>query len=184
MTLWDLLLVYLLSKLFGGKEPIGPTWPVPPGREPPGGGPPVPPGQIPPIPPVEIPPFEVPPGNIPPWGEPPGITAPGGTVWKGYYYLQPDAGQAYGTPYGLAEKWTGKGANWTQMYNATRGRPLANAPDKRYAEIADKLLIPFSWPETTEPKILARITPIPVGTVLPGVEQAAKLSGDEDARTI
>jgi hypothetical protein len=49
------------------------------------------------------------------------------------------------------------------------------------AGVGDKLLVPWTWPEPTAPAILARLQPIPSGTVLPGV---TSVSGYDDNTTI
>lgn len=272
MTFWDVLLVWLLAKVLGASGG-GPRWPGPTGPTGPTG-------------------TTGPTGPSPtgPTG-PTGGTGPTGpaeqTVWKPYFYVQPDAGAAYGTPYALAAEWHGQGTAWTDMYNYTRGKPIAASSagklkdvyasyvwkfpltnyklpastffnDQRYATIAisssgevwldaaaqkvldeaaanwgipditatqkaigdklrsafaggvpygtvvtgdgepsqqstvvtpdfaskgDKLLVPWTWPETTKKAILDRCQPIPSGTVLPGVKSSG-VNGDECSTTI
>jgi hypothetical protein len=50
-----------------------------------------------------------------------------------------------------------------------------------YADVGDKLLIPWTWPEPSAPEILARLQPMPDGTALPGV---SGVNGDDDESTI
>ena len=265
MSLWDVVLLWLIAKLLPSSK--GPSWPGPTGPTgPTGPGPTGPTG----------------PG---PTG-PTGITGPtgpmGGTVWKPYFYIQPDAGQSLGTPYALAGEWHGKGTAWTEMYNFTKDRPLGGSlgkgsgirdsvltyrwlfgykkvkggamqertivvhlssadevwvdpSDQAYiqqcvntgaytaedlnaqraliesklraakaagapygtvvtgvvgveygsnvADVGDKLLVPYTWPEPKHASILKRLEPIPAGTQLPGVA-SEKVSGDETAETI
>jgi hypothetical protein len=137
------------------------------------------------VPPIVVPPI-IP--GIPPIVVPPEIVPPGpakSTDWKPYSYTQPDAGARLGTPYALAGAWHGQGAAWTQMWNLTRGRAMSAAPDKNYAYKGDALLIPYTWPEPTDPAITARCKPIAAGTPLPTLpSERARVSGDDDASTI
>lgn len=209
MTLWDLILLWLVTRLAGGAK-VEPPWPGPTGPTGPI-GPTAPTGPIGPTAPT---------GPTGPTG-PIGPTPVAQTTWKPYWYIQPDAGSKYGTPYALAGEWHGDGNAWTQIYNFTRGRPLAQAtpsgstpggasgdtgitsfttpffPEPEgtqgkpkivvgedYAYVGDKLLIPWTWPEPTAPEILARCQPIPQGTTLPGVSPGSSVSGDDDITTI
>ena len=221
MNLWHLLLLWLFTRGGGSSTPPGPNWP----------GPGVPPPTTPPATPPVVtttPPTTTttPPADIPPT---PPVTPTNQTVWKPYFYVQPDAGAAYGTPYGLAGEWHGQGSAWTQLYNYTKGRPIgqtsggnpqyvdpgANAKQnlnsakgamsavsktqqgavnslssamkksvvgaEDYADVGDKLLIPWTWPEPSAPAIIARLQPMPDGTALPGV---SGVNGDDDESTI
>jgi len=189
MTLWDVLLLWLIAKLLPG---TGPKWPEPKGPT----GPTGPTG----------------PGPTGPTG-PTGGTGPTGptgpdiqTNWKPYFYKQPDAGFDLGTPYALAGAWHGKGSAWTQMYNYTKHRPInqtsvqgddpdesqpdvpgKKTPTGNYADIGDLLLIPYTWPEIdtlpekTRKVINSRTVPWDQGIPkdLPSAVQ-----GDEDFHTI
>jgi hypothetical protein len=208
MNLWHLAFLWLVMQMSKGNPP-GPNWPgpgVPPQPTPP--QPTTPPATPPATPPVDVPPATPP--------TPPKTLTPN-TVWKDFFYVQPDAGAKYGTPYELAQYWTGSGGDWSDMYNFTKGRPISQAtggtqyvdpasgtavhydpssqtssmkaasakrtslhgsPD--YADVGDKLLIPYGWPDL--PSALApRTIPIPDGTSLPGV---SGVSGEETCRTI
>ena len=185
MNLWDLVLLWLLTQL-GGKG-AGPQWPGPTGPTGPTAatGPTGPTAATGPTGPTAA-------------TGPTGPTGSTGTDWKPYFYIQPDAGAKYGTPYALAGEWHGKGTAWIDMWNYTKGRILGkvsgvgdsgDAPD--YADVGDKLLVPYTWPEPTAPEIIARLKPIPAGTALPvGTFKGASagpgsgVSGDEDVSTI
>jgi hypothetical protein len=218
MNLWHLLLLWLFTRGGGSSStPPGPNWP----------GPGVPPPTPPATPPVvtTTPPTTTttPPADIPP--TPPVVPATQ-TVWKPYFYVQPDAGAAYGTPYGLAGEWHGQGSAWTELYNYTKGRPINQTTggtpqyvdpnpmspvgktaagraaaaktavtqaassafgtksvsgSADYADVGDKLLVPWTWPEPSAPAIIARLQPMPDGTALPGV---SGVNGDDDESTI
>jgi len=186
MTFWDIVLLWLAAKIFGLKGPTGPQWPGPTGPSGPTGpkGPTAATG---------------PTGPTAATG-PTGPTGPIGTQtdWKPYFYIQPNAGDAFGTPYALAGEWNGNGAAWTDIYNFTKGRMLGDvgqtySPGQagqvveppHYADIGDKLLIPWTWSEPSAPAIVKRLSPIPATTVLPGpLGQKKAIHGDEDAETI
>lgn len=185
--LFLLLLGLLIGKAGSGGTP-GPAWPPPPGPTGPTG--PTQPGGTGstgvtgPIGPIKVPPIG-PTGSTGPTGP----TGPGKNAadWKPYYYVQPDAGDKYGTPYALATEWNGSGGAWSDMYNYTQSRPLKNAPagTQNYANKGDKLLVPFIWPEPTDAAILGRLQPIPLATDLPAsVSGLGSVCGDENERTI
>ena len=195
MSFWDLLLGWFLLNMTGGK--VQPKWPgpgVPPQ--------PVPPQPVPPqpVPPVPVPPVPVPPVPVPPTPDVPPTPM---SAWKPYWYSQPDAGAAYGTPYGLAQAWVGSGGRWTDLYNYTKGRPIGATKghgdqwvDPRAklhgetstdypADVGDKLLVPNIWPDPPNATIQSRCSTIPDGTPLPGVTySSAKVHGDDDVNTI
>ena len=162
MTFWDILLVWLLSNLLG-KKTAGPQWPGPTGPTgpigPTGAGPTGPTGAGP--------------------TGPTGATGPIGpttnTTWKPYTYTQPDAGAMYGTPYALAAEWHGQGKAWDEIYNLTKGRGIARVSGvvgeeqgANYADVGDKLLIPYYWPEPTAKEIQARLIALPADYPYPG----------------
>lgn len=178
MGFWDIILLWLVAKLVGSGG-SGPRWPEPKGPTGPTG-----------------------PG---PTG-PTGATGPTrGTTWKPYFYLQPDAGVRLGTPYDLAANWTGKGSLWTEMYNFSAGRPIAEPMQSgekaredvhaghqvtnvtpAYAAVGDKLLIPWYWPEPRDQSIMPRLqvmTPADLQS-LPAQSYSGKVSGDETHETI
>ena len=191
MTFWDVFLLWLASKIFGSGT-TGPTWPTP--------GPTGPSGPTGATGPTAA---TGPTGPTAATG-PSGPTGPIGPTsvgdWKAYWYIQPDAGATLGTPYALAGEWHGKGAAWIDMYNFTKNRMLGKVSGvgdetvpstPRYADVGDKLLIPYTWPEPTNPTIIARCKPIPAGTVLPagtfmGASQGpgSGIHGDETSETL
>lgn len=207
MTLWDIILLWLFARMSGRSS--GPQWPGPTGPSGPTG----------PTGPTGV---TAPTGPSGPTGPTGPTGAMGGTTWKPYFYIQPDAGAAYGTPFALAQEWHGKGSAWTSMYNFTQGRAMGSqvvgslwgtikkavdprsaipstsiaspsksnvvnqgAPSEQSknvpatANVGDKLLIPWTWPEPTNDTIKARLQPIPDGTTLP-----AEVSGDDGPETV
>jgi len=118
MTLWDVLLLWLVARLMGGKT-AGPQWQGPTGPTGPTGQ-----GAT---------------GPIGPTGP-----SPGGTTWNPYFYIQPDAGASLGTPYALAAEWHGKGTAWSEMYNFTKDRTLGGALGKGI-NVQDSVLS-YNWP--------------------------------------
>jgi hypothetical protein len=187
MGFWDALILWFFLKYGGGSK--GPKWPEP--KEPGPTGPTGPTGATGPGP-----------------TGPTGATGPTGPTgadmnldWKPYFYIQPDAGDAAGTPYLMASAWHGKGDAWHDVYNFTKGRYLDEAtvsgPAMRvmqestavpnYASKGDKLLIPYEWPEPPTSVFTKRTEPIPTGTVLPAARPskvAGECAGDENAETI
>ena len=183
MNLWDLVLLWLLTQL-GGKG-AGPQWPGPTGPTGPTAatGPTGPTAATGPTGPTAAT------GPTGPTGPTPGQVS---QTWKPYFYVQPDAGKKYGTPYALAAEWHGQGTAWKDIYNFSKARWLSAAVSgvgdetttPHYADVGDKLLIPITWPEPTAPEILGRCQPIPANIKLPVVSSSGVVTGDEDFRTI
>lgn len=191
MSLFDILLVWLIAKLLGPGT-TGPKWPEPKGPTGPTG--PTGPGPTGPTGPT---------GGTGPTGPGPIVS----TDWKPYFYIQPDAGATLGTPYALAGEWHGQGKAWTELYNYSQGRYISDVPPSspaypkagyepdgqgvvltpEYAAVGDKLLVPFTWPEPGHGTIVSRLKPIPAGTTLPAAAVTLKrtvLHGDESTETI
>ena len=197
MSFWDVILMWALTKLFASREP-GPQWPAPPG--PTGPAPTGPTGPTVKKPPVGSPPGTTGPGPTGPAGDVPPTQPP--SAWQEFWYTQPDAGAAYGTPWVLAQAWVKDGNRWIEMYNYTKGRPIGatkghgdvwvdpkaslhgETTTDYPADVGDKLLIPTSWGLPPNATITARTSPIPPGTPLPGAYSSPAIHGDEDSTTI